>query len=232
MHPPLQSTSLGSPALSYIRLIESGFEYFATSVPFAPATGHAFFLRLQIFEAFPLGRVLGAYAAKMSRILCLLPPNQVAAVYLPSAGVLARLSEVLPEDRIAVADGSAVGICLRSENSSEYCFGYDEKQLSEYAWYKDNSEWKTHPVGEKKPNGYGLYDMHGNVWEWCADWYGTYPQEIATDPTGPNNGSDRVYRGGSFGNDAWICRLAYRNRYAPRIRIDNLGVRLGAGSHP
>ena len=120
----------------------------------------------------------------------------------------------------------------RGGSSGEYCFGDDEAQLGEYAWYGESGDKRTHPVGEKKLNSYGLYDMHGNVWEWCADWYGKYPQGNFTDPPGPDYGSNRVYRGGGFDFFAWICRSACRCCLAPEIRLHNLGVRLGASSHP
>lgn len=85
----------------------------------------------------------------------------------------------------------------RSGTSTSYSFGNDKSELGEYAWYKDNSGEKTHPVGKKKPNAWGLYDMHGNVFEWCQDYYGQPSTDPATDPMGPKSGSDRVFRGGA-----------------------------------
>ena len=74
-----------------------------------------------------------------------------------------------------------------------YCFGDDVSQLGEYAWYKDNSEKTTHPIGELKPNAGGIFDMHGNVWEWCQDWHGPYESlQVASDPTGPASGQNGV----------------------------------------
>jgi formylglycine-generating enzyme required for sulfatase activity len=76
-------------------------------------------------------------------------------------------------------------------------------------------------VGEKKPNAWGLYDIHGNVWQWCQDWYdgGYYAKSPSDDPTGPPGGAAyRVYRGGSCRIPAWICRSAYRNGYVPGLR--------------
>ena len=80
-----------------------------------------------------------------------------------------------------------------------YCFGDDVSQLGEYAWYKDNSEKTTHPIGELKPNAGGIFDMHGNVWEWCQDWHGPYESlQVASDPTGPASGQNCVACGGTF----------------------------------
>jgi len=98
----------------------------------------------------------------------------------------------------------------RARSTTRYCFGDDESKLDDYAWYLANSDGKTHPVGEKKPNGWGLYDMHGNVWEWCQDWWkdGYYKESPVDDPTGATVGSLRVVRGGCWGLPAWGCRSA------------------------
>ena len=114
----------------------------------------------------------------------------------------------------------------RAGSSTAYCFGDDETRLGEYAWYYKNSGSTTHPVGEKRPNGWGLYDMHGNVWEWCNDWYGEYPSGSVTDPTGASSGSLRVYRGGSWDSLAAGCRSAFRLRFVPSLRCNDLGFRL------
>ena len=97
--------------------------------------------------------------------------------------------------------------------------------LFDVAWYRDNSGKKTHAVGTKQPNELGIYDMSGNVWEWCQNWYGEYSRSSLTNPTGANSGSRRVYRGGSWNNDVWGCRSSCRYDYTPGYR-NCIGLRL------
>ncbi|MHB9294033.1 putative Serine/threonine-protein kinase Pkn1 [Hollandina sp. SP2] len=98
--------------------------------------------------------------------------------------------------------------------------------LEAVGWYTDNSGSKTHTVGTKQPNTLGLYDMSGNVWEWCWDWYGSYSSGSQTDPRGPASGSHRVLRGGSWSYGARNLRSAYRYFNGPSNRRYNIGIRL------
>jgi formylglycine-generating enzyme required for sulfatase activity len=102
------------------------------------------------------------------------------------------------------------------QNSRGYKYA-GSNNIDEVAWYIDNSGKKTHPVGQKKPNELGLYDMSGNVWEWCQDWYDSdyYKNSPKNNPTGPVTGSNRVIRGGSWGDSAVYCRVSYRDSAAP-----------------
>jgi len=113
----------------------------------------------------------------------------------------------------------------RAWSTTKWSFGDDESALKEYAWYSAISNRTTHPVGEKKPNAWGLYDVHGNVWEWSSDWYGGYAY-----PTGPTAGSIRVFRGGGWLTDAGDCRSASRGGSAPGDRGRDLGFRVASSS--
>lgn len=122
------------------------------------------------------------------------------------------------------------GFRLPTEAEWEYACragttGSHAGMLDAMAWYGGNAGGTTQPVGTKQPNAWGLYDMHGNVWEWCQDWFGEYPGEV-TDPSGPPSGSNRVYRGGCWFNRDRDCRSALRWAYHPSYRDYDLGFRL------
>ena len=98
--------------------------------------------------------------------------------------------------------------------------------IDSVAWYQLNSQKRTHPVGTRQPNDWGLQDMHGNVSKWCLDWYRQYPFEAVNHPVGPPFGTFRVYRGGGWSDAARCCRSAYRGRSVPDFRSSNIGFSL------
>ncbi|MCC8036258.1 MAG: SUMF1/EgtB/PvdO family nonheme iron enzyme, partial [Rikenellaceae bacterium] len=114
----------------------------------------------------------------------------------------------------------------RATTITAFYFGDDESDLGDYGWHWGNSSDGTKAVGQKIPNGYGLYDMHGNVFEWCSDWYGNYDPAEDTDPVGPVSGDNRVLRGGSWINLAQDCRSAFRNGAYPDFATDLIGFRV------
>ena len=140
----------------------------------------------------------------------------------------------------AVCDWSKNGFRLPTEAEWEWAAmgGTEHKwagtnvkgQLINYAWYRDsdggNANNKTHEVKKKQANGYGLYDMSGNVWEWCWDWYGALPNPLPEDYSGADSGSFRVYRGGSWGNDATLAARAFRVSSGPDGSSNSLGLRV------
>lgn len=113
----------------------------------------------------------------------------------------------------------------RAGSEGKWCFGDDEAKVGEYAWYDQNSGDKPHPAGQKKPNAWGLYDMHGNVWEWCSDWYGPYAAQHVTDPQGPVSGRHRSVRGGWWNGNAEDLQSARRSAVNPTVIANWMGVR-------
>ncbi len=116
----------------------------------------------------------------------------------------------------------------RASTYTQFNYGDEEELLSQYAWSLVNSSNHTHPVGEKKPNGWGLYDMHGNVWEWCQDWYSAdyYSHSSNVNPAGSATGTSRILRGGSWYSLPNYCRSAGRSNHQPDLRDPLVGFRV------
>ena len=116
----------------------------------------------------------------------------------------------------------------RAGSTTRFSFGDSDAKLGEYAWFwhESGKPTTTHPVGQKRPNGWGVYDMHGSVWEWCQDGYGAYSAGTATDPCGSSTGDSRVVRGGSYLSQSRFCRSAVRFSLHPSSRNYQIGFRV------
>ena len=159
------------------------------------------------------------------------PQNPVEKVSWDDAVEFCRKLSELPEEKAAgyvyrLPTEAEWEYACRAGTTTEYSFGDSASELGAYAWYDENSGKTTHPVGGKQANPWGLYDMHGNVWEWCQDWYGDYPSGSVTDPTGAVSGSSRVLRGGSWFNNSDYCLSANRYWSSPDSRFIILGFRV------
>ena len=163
-----------------------------------------------------------------------LPVESVS--WLDATNFCARLTERerqagrLPEGKVYRLPTEAEWeYACRAGTTTRFSFGDDPQgtELEKYAWYDGNSGRQTHPVGTKLPNPWGLYDMHGNVFEWCQAWYSdSLPGGSVTDPQGASSGTSRALRGGSWNDSAGVCRSAYRGRFRPGGRDWDVGFRV------
>jgi formylglycine-generating enzyme required for sulfatase activity len=140
-----------------------------------------------------------------------------------------KLNQIEKTDQYRLPTEAQWEYACRAGSTQSYCFGDREAELGQYAWYAANSQKSPHPVGRLKPNAWGLYDMHGNVYEWCQDWYEEYPTGPVTDPKGPSAGKYRVLRGGSWDGEAGDVRSTYRHRLTPGYRYGHEGFRVARG---
>ncbi len=139
---------------------------------------------------------------------------------------LAKLNERLPGMKASLPTEAQWEYACRAGSTREFCYGDGKDRLAEYAWFDSNSDRVTHPVGEKRPNAWGLYDMHGNVSEWCRDWYGSHLASTRRDPQGPDSGKSRVVRGGSFHDPYYDHCCAKRSSHYPDSCYGSMGFRV------
>lgn len=157
------------------------------------------------------------------------PANPVTVSWLDAQAFIDRLNRKEGHSRYRLPTEAEWEYAARAGSTAAYSFGDDARQLGRFAWYgEDFDSGATHPVGKKAPNGWCLYDMHGNVWEWVQDWYdaGYYATSPETDPQGPSAGSGRVVRGGSWHRSANSWRSAFRKQYPPDYRGISIGFRV------
>jgi formylglycine-generating enzyme required for sulfatase activity len=155
----------------------------------------------------------------------------VEEVSWDDANEFCRKLSALPEEKFAgrvyrLPTEAEWEYACRAGTTTKWSFGDDESRLGDYAWFKGNSGSRTHAVGKKKPNAWGLFDTHGNVYEWCSDWYGDYAGGAVTDPQGPSGGSFRVCRGGGWYDSPGNCRSAARDFFGPSHGFAMQGLRL------
>ena len=141
-------------------------------------------------------------------------PNEGPVYYQPAPGAFRLSTEA--EWEYAARGGSC-------QTETKYV---GSGRVNDAAWYDDNSGYETHPVGLLQSNALGLYDMSGNLWEWCWDWYGKYQNSSKVDPSGPKSGSVVVLRGGSWGYDSGDVRVSFRYWNYPDVRYISFGFRL------
>jgi len=139
---------------------------------------------------------------------------------------VAKINEKLSGKKVRLPTEAEWEYACRAGTTTRYSYGDKHDYLGRYAWFSGNASSLPRPVGGKKPNPWGLYDMHGNVWEWCEDWYGMYTQDEQADPKGQPTGRHRIVRGGSAQLDTGFLTSSRRYAYPPNYRERWLGLRL------
>ena len=227
---PAGKFMMGSPATEEYRQSNEDPQHEAT-------LSRAFYMGKNLVTQEQYKKVVGSNPANFRA-----PQNPVEVVAWDDAQEFCKKLSALSGKTIRLPTEAEWEYSCRAGSTTAFCFGDDDKQLADYAWYGSNpavegcppgnSNNVSHPVGGKKPNAWGLYDMHSNLWEWCQDWYGKYLPGSMTDPQGPAQGTERIVRGGSWYGNSGNCRSAYRLRYIPTRRGGNVGFRVVAVAAP
>jgi formylglycine-generating enzyme required for sulfatase activity len=184
------------------------------------------------YDAIEFCNWLTAMANRADARLALTPCYRVSAITREwelgqSARIVSAKVEVIKgADGYRLPTEAEWEYACRAGTTTAYSFGDDESMLAKHAWVGENSGECTHPVATRRSNAWGLFDMHGNVNEWCWDWYGEHPRGVVTDPQGPRSGSSRVFRGSSWGGCSQSCRAATRNYDVPGDRDSSTGFRV------
>ncbi|MHC4251825.1 MAG: protein kinase domain-containing protein, partial [Planctomycetota bacterium] len=162
------------------------------------------------------------------------PDRPVEQVTWDDAAQFCRLAQEKTGRQFRLPTEAEWEFACRAGSTDRFCFGSDWAALGEYAWFGDNSDGQTHPVGRKRANAWGLHDMHGNIWEWVADWHGSdyYANSPRENPTGPDAGDRRIFRGGARGDGPPSCRSAFRGHHMPWHRDERHGFRAGVSLSP
>jgi len=179
---------------------------------------------------------LGKYEVTQSQWLAVMPanPSNFEGPKLPVEQVsweqcqtfLAKLGERQSRWKFSLPTEAQWEYACRAGNRGTHIFGESDEQLWPHAWHQQNSRETTHPVGSKKPNAWGLYDMHGNVKEWCLDGYAEYSEGAVKDPQGPTSSPYRIFRGGGWNDYSANCRATIRDFLYPVGYDDDLGLRV------
>ncbi|MGC6547957.1 MAG: formylglycine-generating enzyme family protein [Rubripirellula sp.] len=212
-------------------------ELMSFGVSSSPSSGH----RVTLTKPFLLG-VYEVTQEQYEKVMGTNPSHfegkqhPIESVSWDDATEFCRKLSVLPEEKAAgrtyrLPTEAEWEYACRAGTTTAYSFGDHEFQLDNYAWYGNKGKKSSHPVGEKKPNPWGLFDMHGNVWEWCQDWYDYLPDGSVTDPEGPSSGSRRVYRGGGWHYPAGNCKSFYRRKWMPAEGLKFVGFRVAVNAN-
>jgi formylglycine-generating enzyme required for sulfatase activity len=167
-------------------------------------------------------RITGKNPSKLKN-----PQNPVEQVSWKDAAAFCTALSKKTGRTVALPTEAQWEYAYRAGTKARFSFGNADKDMPAHGWYSSTGGGKTHPVAQKKPNAWGLYDMHGNAWEWCANWYAnSYANAETLDPKGPATGQLRIIRGASFCDHAYRCRAAARASHAPGRRWHNIGFRV------